>query len=97
MNLALTEEEAAFRDEMMADLIQASHDAYLGPALATVAVMPLISIAEIAGALVAVQNLSQEIHGDLPTVGGNIDVGTITLNRGFDWINHKGRTQNQRL
>jgi hypothetical protein len=85
------------RAEMMADLEQASREAYLGPAYATVAGMPLRSLAEVAGSLVAVQNLSQEIHGELPTVGGNIDVASITLHRGFDWINHKGRTQNPRL
>ncbi len=88
---------ASVRDEMMADLEQASRDAYLGPAYATVAGMPLTSLAEAAGSLVAVQNLSLEIHGELPTVGGNIDVASITLNRGFDWINHKGRTQNPHL
>ncbi len=88
---------ALFRDEMMTDLIQVSRDAYLGPAQETVAAMPLGSLAEMAGALVSVQNLSQEIHGELPTVGGNIDIGSITLNRGFDWISHKGRTQNPYL
>ncbi len=85
------------RAEMMVDLEQASREAYLGPAYATVAGMPLRSLAEVAGSLVAVQNLSQEIHGELPTVGGNIDVANITLDRGFDWINHKGRTKNPHL
>ncbi len=82
----------SIRSELMVDLMKVSRDNFLDPALATVAGMPLGSLAEMAGALIAVQNLTLDIRGELPTVGGNIDVGTITLSDGFTWVNHKGRT-----
>ncbi len=82
------------RDDLMTDLVQASREDYLNPAHRTVAGMPLESLAETAGALVAVQNLGQDMQGELLTVGGNIDIGTVTLSGGFSWVNHKGRTQN---
>ncbi len=54
----------------------------------TVAVMPLLDLAAAAGALVAVQALTLDIRGHLPSVGGRIDVATITVNEGFRWISH---------
>ena len=77
----------------MSDLKQRSQEEHLDPALRTIAGMPLASLAEIAGALVAIQNLTLDIRGELPTVGGNIDIATITLSEGFKWVNHKGRTR----
>ena len=56
--------------------------------------MPLVSLAEIAGSLVSAQNLAQNIRGDLPTVGGNIDIATITLDEGFRWVRHKSGVSN---
>jgi hypothetical protein len=82
----------SIRNELMVDLMKVSRDNFLDPALATVAAMPLGSLAEMVRALIAVQNLALDIRGELPTVGGNIDVGTITLSDGFTWVNHKGRT-----
>lgn len=81
------------RNELMSDLKQRSQEEHLDPALRTIAGMPLASLAEIAGALVAIQNLTLDIRGELPTVGGNIDIATITLSEGFKWVNHKGRTR----
>ena len=63
------------------------------PFLRTISKLELASLAEAAGSLVSVQTLSQNIHGDLPTVGGPIDVATITLSEGFQWVRRGGRAQ----
>jgi hypothetical protein len=52
--------------------------------------MPLLDLAAAAKALVAVQALSLDIRGELPSVGGHIDAATITVNEGFRWISHGG-------
>ena len=83
---------ASLRDEMLADQIQVSRERYLEPTYAAVAGMPLGSLAEAAGALIAMQNLALDIRGQLPTVGGNINVGTVTLSAGFEWVSHKGHS-----
>jgi hypothetical protein len=64
------------------------YDEYLGQAKATVAVMPVLDLAKAAKALVAVQALALDIRGKLPSVGGYIDVASITVNEGFRWISH---------
>jgi hypothetical protein len=66
-----------------------SQERNVRPALATIAGIPLASLAEIAGSLVSAQNLAQNIRGELATVGGNIDIATITLDEGFRWVSHK--------
>ena len=55
----------------------------------TVAGMPLASLVRTAKHLIGIQRLSLEIAGELQTVGGQIDVGTITLKDGFVWIRQK--------
>jgi hypothetical protein len=81
------------RDKLMTNLGKASNRDYVEPALTTLAGMPLATLAEVAGSLVKVQNLILDIRGRPPTVGGNIDIATITLSEGFKWVNHKGLTQ----
>ncbi len=63
------------------------------PFFRTIAKLELASLAEAAGSLVSVQNLSQNIHGELPSVGGPIDVATITLSEGFQWVRGGGWEQ----
>jgi len=58
----------------------------------TVAGMPLASLVRTAKHLIGIQRLSLEIAGELQTVGGQIDVGTITLKDGFAWIRQKDYT-----
>ncbi len=58
----------------------------------TVAGMPLASLVRTARHLIGIQRLSLEIAGELQTVGGQIDVGTITLKDGFTWIHQKDYT-----
>ena len=55
----------------------------------TVAGMPLASLVRTAKHLIGIQRLSLEIAGELQTVGGQVDVGTITLKDGFVWISQK--------
>jgi len=79
-----------FRDEAE----ELSQERNVGPALRTIAGIPLASLAGIAGSLVSAQNLVQNIRGELPTVGGNIDIATITLDEGFKWVSHNSRVSN---
>jgi hypothetical protein len=55
----------------------------------TVAGMPLASLVRTTKHLIGIQRLSLEIAGELQTVGGQVDVGTITLKDGFTWIRQK--------
>ncbi len=75
----------ALRAAMSEEESRVSWDTKLGPARATVAVLPLATLVDTARSLVAVQTLSQTIRGVLPTVGGEIEAATITLNEGFQW------------
>ena len=59
------------------------------PAVETIASLPLSSLARAAGSLVTIQNLAQNIRGELPTVGGRINVATITLSKGFQWVSRQ--------
>ena len=72
-------------DEEMDALTRAE---FFERAMATVAVMPLLDLADAAKALVAVQVLTLDIKGKLPSVGGHIDVASITPDEGFRWISH---------
>jgi len=55
----------------------------------TIAALEMPSLADTARSLVAVEALSKELRGALPTVGGDIDVATITLADGFTWVSHR--------
>ena len=52
----------------------------------TVAALEIPSLTDTARSLVAVEALSKELRAAQPTVGGNIDVATITLADGFRWV-----------
>ncbi len=55
----------------------------------TLAGLPLGELADAAQSLVNLQVLKQTVMGRLPTVGGPINVVTITLNEGTQWRNRK--------
>jgi len=55
----------------------------------TIAVLEMASLADTARSLVAVEALSKDLRGEQPTVGGHIDVATITLADGFTWVRHQ--------
>lgn len=52
----------------------------------TVSGMPLASLATTAKSLVQIQELFLDSRGQLPTVGGQVRVGTITKTNGFKWV-----------
>lgn len=53
---------------------------------ATVSLMPLASLSATAKSLIQIQELSLDSRGELPTVGGEVRVGTITKANGFKWV-----------
>lgn len=52
----------------------------------TVVAMPLASLATTAKSLVQIQELFLDSRGELPTVGGQVRVATITKSHGFKWV-----------
>ncbi len=55
----------------------------------TIAILELPSLADTARALVAVEALSKDLKGEQPTVGGHIDLATLTLRDGFTWVSQQ--------
>jgi hypothetical protein len=78
-------DQQTLRDAMSEEADRVAWETKLGPARATVAILPLATLVDTARSLVAVQTLSQTIRGVLPTVGGKIEAATITLSEGFQW------------
>ena len=54
-----------------------------------ISALPVASLAAVARSLIEVQSLSQTITGEMGTVGGPIDVATISRENGFQWVRHK--------
>ena len=52
----------------------------------TIARLEMKSLTDTTRALIAVEALGKDLRGDQPTVGGPIDVATITLRDGFKWV-----------
>lgn len=50
---------------------------------------PILDLAEFASQLVGLQAAYAAMTQDNPSVGGFVDVATITHRRGFEWIRHK--------
>jgi len=55
----------------------------------TIARLEMRSLADTTRALVAVEALNKDLKGEQPTVGGHIDLATITLRDGFTWVSHQ--------
>lgn len=58
-------------------------DENIGSAMSSFASMNLMNLAAIANRLVLLQNLSLDLRGELPTVGGSLVTATVTLQHGF--------------
>lgn len=54
-----------------------------------VAGIPTATLASVAQSLISIVPLRQALSGELGTVGGPIDVATITRAEGFKWVQHK--------
>ena len=66
-----------------------SENNYLKGLRSAIASLPVASLASVAQSLIEVQSLSQTITGEMGTVGGPIDVATISREHGFQWVRHK--------
>ena len=51
----------------------------------TIASLEMPSLTDTTRSLIAVEALGKDLQGYPPTVGGHIDVATITLRDGFKW------------
>lgn len=66
-----------------------SENKYVRGLRSAIASLPVASLATVARSLIEVQSLSQTITGEMGTVGGPIDVATISREHGFQWVRHK--------
>jgi hypothetical protein len=70
-------------------VILAGKQERLQPFQKAVSMSPVRDLAEFASTLVGVQSARAAFSQDNPTVGGPIDVATITRHEGFAWLRHK--------
>ena len=78
-------EGSTLKETLTQELNRLSWDESLKPARTTIAVLPLTSLVDTAQSLVSFQAISKTLRGELPTVGGQIQSATITLDAGFKW------------
>lgn len=71
------------------EVINVGREQRLRPFQKAVQMSPVRDLAEFASTLVGVQSARAAFSQDNPTVGGPIDVATITRHEGFTWIRHK--------
>jgi len=62
---------------------------FLEPLRNAMAGLPVADLAVVAKSLVELQALRQTTTAEIGTVGGPIDVATISRDIGFRWIRHK--------
>jgi hypothetical protein len=60
-----------------------------GPLYRLIASTPLRNLGVFAGSLVSIQAAFATIEQPNPTVGGSIDIATISLRSGFSWLQHE--------
>ena len=68
---------------------QRSQEMFLEPLRSAIAGLPVADLAAVAKSLVELQALRQTTTAELGTVGGPIDVATISREDGFRWVRHK--------
>ncbi len=71
------------------EVINVGREQRLRPFQRAVQMSPVRDLAEFASTLVGVQAARAAFSQDNPTVGGPIDVATITRHEGFSWVRHK--------
>ena len=62
---------------------------FLDPLSLAMGGLPVAELAAVAKSLVELQALRQTTTAELGTVGGPIDVATISREKGFEWVRHK--------
>ena len=76
-------------DAIGEEMRRAGNEMRLEPFTRAIAMSPILDLSEFAAQLVSVQAASAALTQDNPSVGGFVDVATITHRRGFEWIRHK--------
>ena len=81
--------EIVASDTISNSLKPAGREHRTGPFQHAISMSPLANLADYASQLVGVQAAHASMTQANPTVGGPIDVATITRRSGFVWVNHK--------
>lgn len=81
--------EIVASDTISNSLKPAGREHRTGPFQNAISMSPLANLADYASQLVGVQAAHASMTQANPTVGGPIDVATITRRSGFVWVNHK--------
>lgn len=81
--------EKVASDSISNSLKPAGREHRTGPFQNAISMSPLANLADYASQLVGVQAAHASMTQANPTVGGPIDVATITRRSGFVWVNHK--------
>jgi hypothetical protein len=79
-------EKGDLADEMK----RAGSESRAEPFRKAISMSPILDLAEFAAQLVGVQAAYAAMTQENPSVGGHVDLGTISHRRGFEWIRHKG-------
>jgi hypothetical protein len=82
-------ENTIAKNNLEDQVISAGKEERLQPFQKAVSMSPVRDLAEFASTLVGVQSARAAFSQDNPTVGGPIDVATITKHEGFVWLRHK--------
>jgi|694.fasta_scaffold119155_3 hypothetical protein len=82
-------EKTVETNDLEAEVINVGREQRLRPFQKAIQMSPVRDLAEFASTLVGVQAARAAFSQDNPTVGGPIDVATITRHEGFQWIRHK--------
>lgn len=77
------------QDAIAEEMRRVGNEKRFEPFTRAIAMSPILDLAEFAAQLVSVQAASAAMTQDNPSVGGFVDVATITHRRGFEWIRHK--------
>ena len=82
-------ETAKYHEELTGRFERHSWEEFVQPLVRTVAGLPGVELARMAESLVGLQVLRKLTRAEAETVGGPVDVATITRADGFNWCRHK--------
>lgn len=86
----------ALADDLRADLTEAwektTADRHVQPLMRTVMVAPVQELAQLAEWLVSLTSFKRRMTPGVESVGGPVDVCTLTRLDGFKWIRHEPAT-----
>jgi hypothetical protein len=76
-------------DAIREAFVDYSEERNLSSLRTAISALPTASLAAVARSLIELQSLTQTITGEMGTVGGPVDVATISRDAGFVWVRHK--------